>query len=180
MANLEKDTGHYYRVLFEECMIKGSSVVVAYEIYNTASERDKEMQRERAWKDYQNNVNARPNALYDQLIGGIEKQGLQPNDALSQSEEGKIDSDSYPELRALQDELNNLEDLHNGITSRFYSIGTIESKTRVATIDNDLALIENGFDEEWVIDPIVIAGKAQLYAGEYNGEPITHEFYYTV
>ena len=35
-----------------------------------------------------------------------------------------------------------------------------------------------GFNEEWITDPILLDGGAEVYAGEYNGESITHEFFY--
>jgi len=178
MAILEKDTGHYYRVLFDECMIKGNSVIVAYEIYSAESEREKERQREQAWRDYANNTHNRLNSLYDEIMAGVEQLGLQPADVMSETEEGKIDQDKYPDLRALQDQMNTLENLHNDLSSRFYAIGATASDQEEVLSEVDAILTEKGFDAEWVNDPIQIAGKAQLYAGEYNGEPITHEFYY--
>jgi hypothetical protein len=178
MAILEKETGHYYKILYDECMIKGNAVIVAFEIYSGVQERTKEQARAEPWKKYANAMQERIDALYKKLIEEIEKRGLGPTDVISKTEENKVDRELYPDLRAIQDEMNLLEITQDSTSARFYKMTAGENQAAEVSPDGLEAVEQYGFDGAWLGDPVLIAGKAQIYVGDYEGEPITHEFYY--
>ena len=45
MAIVEKSTNNYYKIDFDNCMIKGLSVIVAFSTYLSTEDRNKEKER---------------------------------------------------------------------------------------------------------------------------------------
>ena len=35
-----------------------------------------------------------------------------------------------------------------------------------------------GFEEEWITSPVMLDGGGEVLAGDYDGEPMTYEFFY--
>lgn len=177
MAILEQDTGNYYKVLFDECMIKGKAVIAAFAVYENMEQREKEKKREPLWLPFLNSVQARLTGMYQEILAELERLKIQPEIALSKTEENKIDKELYPELRSKQDAMNRLEAIFGDINLHFYIFGKDSTHKEVDTASLEL-LQPFGFNAEWITDPIRLSNKAQVYCGEYNGEPIEHEFYY--
>lgn len=183
MAILEKSTGNYYKIIYEECMVKGNDVIVAYEVYKTANERDKDKSREQEVKDFIVATQIKVSDLHRQIMTEIEALGLEPPDVLSQTETDKIDKDKYPALRAIQDEMNGLENLMHEVGSKIYAVGieqieALATKATARSASKTVAATESGFNQEWIDDPVCITGRMLFNVGQYNGEPITREFYY--
>ncbi|NCA68470.1 MAG: hypothetical protein EOM87_10490 [Clostridia bacterium] len=174
MAILERSTNNYYKIDFDECMIKGTSIIVAFSTYKTTEDREKEKARRPFLNEFLNNVQQRLTTLYNELISGCEALGKNPEEIIDSN--GVI-LEAYPELRAKQAEMNALESMQQAVFVRFYQYG-----------DNILPQIEYsvskkllegyGYNESWITDPIRLTTKAQIYCGEYNGETIGYEFYY--
>jgi hypothetical protein len=176
MAILENETSNYYKILFDECKIEGMSVMVAFEAYKSAAEREKEKQREGLWALFFDKVEVKIGELYNGLINRVQSEGLNPLEILSQTEENKIDGLRFPELRQKQEELHGLEQAADSVRDAFY-IYAYESPRAISGSVTQ-RLTPYGFDEAWVSDPVVLASKAEVYCGEYEGEPLTNEFYY--
>lgn len=175
MAILELDTNNYYKIDFEECMIKGNSVIVAFSNYATTKDREKEKTRRPLFTAFINNMQEKIGGIYDELIFASKELGLEPEQMTD--ENGNIDKENYPELRLKQDEMNALESMIESIYDKFYKRGNqkfqpIEYSVNKETLEN------YGYDESWVTDPICLNLSAQIYCGEYKGEEINYEFYY--
>ncbi len=107
----------------------------------------------------------------------MESQELVPEEIIEE-ESGLIDKDNYPELRAMQDKLNELEHLGIEIGERLFEYTNTE-RDELTISENMQQELENlGFDLEWITDPIKLNGGGEVYAGDYNGEEITYEFFY--
>jgi hypothetical protein len=107
----------------------------------------------------------------------VESQELVPEEII-EDESGLIDKDNYPELRAMQDKLNELEYLEVEIGERLFEFSNTERDELVIAEDTQGELENLGFELEWITDPIKLNGGGEVFAGDYNGEEITHEFFY--
>jgi hypothetical protein len=174
MAILEKSTNNYYKIDFDECMIKGTAVIVAFSTYQTTEDREKEKDRRPLLNVFLNNVQQRLSTLYEELISGCETLGKRAEEIVDS--EGVI-LDVYPELKSKQAEMNALESMPQAVFERFCQYGDNLLPQIEYTVSKEL-LEGYGFDESWITDPIRLTTKAQIYCGEYNGEAIGYEFYY--
>ena len=174
MAILERSTNNYYKIDFDECMIKGTSVIVAFSTYQATEDREKEKARRPLLNEFLSNVQQRLTTLYNELISGCEALGKSPEEIVDSA--GVI-LDDYPELKAMQAELNNLKSLPQAVFERFYQYGDNILPQIEYSVSKEL-LEGYGFDEIWITDPIRLTTKAQIYCGEYNGEAIGYELYY--
>ncbi len=178
MALLEKVTNHYYKIDFDRCAVRGLKVFVTYSIYKDTAEREKEKERQSKWTEFFQKLRGNLQSQYDALIKEIDAEGLTSEQVLSESEEGMIDSEKYPELRAMQNKLLILEPFEQEIEDRLYKYRDDEKESLIITDDVKKELKALGFDEEWVISPVLLDGGGEVLAGDYNGEPITYEFFY--
>jgi hypothetical protein len=105
MAILEKSTDNYYKIDFDECMVKGTAVIVAFSTYKTTADREKEKARRPLLNEFLNRVQQRLTNLYGELVSGCEALGKTPQEITDS--EGVI-LDGYPELKAKQAEMNSL------------------------------------------------------------------------
>jgi hypothetical protein len=176
MAILEKATNNYYKILFDECRIDGTSVTVAFEAYKSAAERVKEKNREALGALFFSKAEEKIGKLYDDLIGSVQARGLEPLEILSTTEENKIDGMLFLELRQKQDKLHELEQAVDAVRRGFY-IYSYQTPYAIAE-STAQTLSPYGFNKTWMTDPIVLTSKAEIYCGEYAGEPLTNEFYY--
>jgi len=175
MAILERGTNNYYKVEFDECMVKGTSVIVAFSTYQTIEDRENEKSRKPLLTAFLGKIQQRIATLYDELFAAATELGKAPEEMIDS--EGKIYEALYPELRTKQDEMNSLEAMPQKIIEKFYQYGDHV----LPEIDYEVSksVLEGyGFDESWITNPIRLTTKAQIYCGEYQGEDITHEFYY--
>lgn len=175
MAVLEKETNNYFKIEFEDCMVKGNSVIVAFSTYVTDEERNKEKQRRPLFTLFFNNLQTLINSLQNEIIFSVENLKKSPEEILDSM--GKIRREAYPELRAKQDTIIELEQMHNSIFERCYVYGNIEHSP-LEEMENKEILIGLGYDENWLKEPIRLTTRAQVYCGEYSGEKIAHAFYY--
>lgn len=174
MAILERSTNNYYKIDFDECMIKGNSVIVAFSTYHTTEDREKEKERRPLLSGFLTNVQQRLTALYDELISGCGAFGKSPEEIVDS--DGVI-LEEYPELKAKQAEMNALDAMPQAVFERFYRYGDGILPQIEYSVSKEL-LEGYGFDEIWITDPIRLTTKAQIYCGEYNGEAIGFELYY--
>lgn len=174
MAILEKSTSNYYKIEFDECMIKGTAVIVSFSTYQTLEEREKEKLRRPLLNAFLSKVQQRLTVLHNELIEGCKALGNQPQEIVG--EDGII-RDEYPELKAKQAEMNSLEPMPLAVFERFYQYGDAIFPEIEYTVSKEL-LVGYGYDENWIKEPIRLTTKAQLYCGEYNGETISHSLYY--
>ncbi|MGI6522819.1 MAG: hypothetical protein ACOX2Y_02940 [Christensenellales bacterium] len=84
------------------------------------------------------------------MIKAIDTKGLTPEQVLSQTEEGMIDSTKHSELRTMQNKLFSLEPYEQEIGDRLFKYSDDEKKTLIipAKIKNELEAL--GFNEEWI------------------------------
>lgn len=175
MAILEKETNNYYKIDFDNCMIKGLSVIVSFAVYLTTEEREKEKTRKQPITDFINRVQQTAGEKYNSLIEQVNILGISAETDLD--ENGLIKAEVNEVLRALQIEINNLSSMPNQIFEHCYRYGdNIPQDIVWHTSVEDLE--SYGFEEEWITDPIRLSAMAQIYCDEYNGEEITYDFYY--
>ncbi len=178
MALLEMATNHYYKIDFDRCAVRGLKVFVNYSIYKDTSEREKEKERQGKWAEFFQKLREKLQSQYDNLLQSINTEGLTPEQVLSDSEEGMIDSAKYPELRELQDSFLVLEPFEQEIGDRLFKYRDIEKEAIVIPDEIREKLEALGFEQEWIESPVLLDGGGEVYAGDYNGEPITYEFFY--
>lgn len=178
MALLEKVTNHYYKIDFDRCAVRGLKVFVNYSIYKDTSEREKEKERQDKWTEFFQKSRERLQSQYDTLLESISTEGLTTEQVLSESEEGMIDSAKYPELREQQNKLLELEPFEQAIGDRLFKYRDIEKGTLIISNTIKEQLESLGFEQEWIDSPILLDGGGEVYTGDYNGEPITYEFFY--
>lgn len=174
MAILERSTNNYYKIDFDECMIKGTLVIVAFSTYKTTEDREKEKACRPFLNEFLNNVQQRLTTLYNELISGCEALGKNPEEIIDSN--GVI-LEAYPELKSKQAEMNALESMPQAVFERFYQYGDNILPQIEYSVSKEL-LEGYGYNESWITDPIRLTTKAQIYCGEYNGETIGYEFYY--
>lgn len=178
MAILEKATNHYYKINYDRCAVRGLKVFVNFSVYISTEEREKEKQRESKWAEFFQKLRESLHSQYTGLLTAIEEAGLTPEQVLSESEEGKIDAENYPSLRALQDKMNALEPYEKGIGERLFQYRDNEIPALVIPIEVGEELQALGFAEEWIASPVLLDGGGEVCAGDYNGEPMTYDFFY--
>lgn len=176
MAILMNETNNYYKIEFDECKIMGLSVYVAFSIYQTADDREKEKVRRPLLTEFLTKVQQRITALNDGLLAKVEEMGVHPQDITD--ENGMILADQYPEMRAQQEELISLQAIPQSVYENAYRYGDAVPAPLEYTVAKAELIDKYGFDEVWVNDPIMLSTKAEVYCGEYGGEAITMEFYY--
>src|SRR5690554_3838166 len=140
MALREKATNHYYKINFDLCAVRGLKVFVNFSVYNSTEERDKEKERQGKWTEFFQRLRENLQSQYDALIKAIDTKGLTPEQVLSQTEEGMIDSAKHSELRIMQNKLLNLEPFEQEIGDRLFKYSDDEKKTLIipAKIKNEL------------------------------------------
>ncbi|MGI6593541.1 MAG: hypothetical protein ACOX24_00410 [Christensenellales bacterium] len=177
MAVLEIETNHYYKINFDRCAVRGLKVFVNYSTYQSIEDRDKEKEREEKFATFFQNIREHNQSKYNELIAMIEAQELVP-EQIVEDDNGLIDRDNYPALRAKQDKLNKLEHLGIEIGERLFEYTNTERDELIISENTQQELESLGFDLVWITDPIKLNGGGEVYAGDYGGEPITHEFFY--
>ena len=178
MAVLEKATNNYYKINFDRCAVRGLKVFVNFSVYNSTEEREKEKERQGKWTEFFQRLRGNLQSQYDALIKAIDAEGLTSEQVLSESEEGMIDSEKYPELRAMQNKLLILEPFEQEIEDRLYKYRDDEKESLIITDNVRKELESLGFEEEWIASPVLLDGGGEVYTGDYHGEPITYEFFY--
>ena len=178
MALREKATNHYYKINFDLCAVRGLKVFVNFSVYKSTEQREKEKERQGKWTEFFQRLRENLQSQYDALIKAIDTKGLTPEQVLSESEEGMIDSAKHSELRIMQNKLLNLEPFEQEIGDRLFKYSDDEKKTLIipAKIKNELEGL--GFEEEWIASPVLLDGGGEVYTGDYRDEPITYEFFY--
>ncbi len=177
MAILENETNNYYRVEYDESYIKGDRVIVAFSSYKTTEDRQKEKDRAELISAFANNINVLATNKYQELVTGIQALDVEPQTIACAEDSNIIDGERYPELRALQLEIENLKDFASSFYEHCFVYG--DSAHSVAETNLSTQLLESlGYNAEWQADPIQLTNRAEIYCGDYNGEPITHEFFY--
>ncbi len=78
----------------------------------------------------------------------------------------------------MQDKLNELEHLEIEIGERLFKFSNTEREDLVIKEDMEQDLETLGFEMEWITNPIKFNGGGEVFAGDYNGDEITHEFFY--
>lgn len=174
MAILEKETNNYFKIEFDECMVKGSDVYVMYSTYLTSADRDKEKERRPKLSAFLNNVQQRITELNEELLSAAAEMGKTPEELVGA--DGMI-PDAYPDLKAKQEELLALSDIPTAVYDRFYVRGD-EQHTEIKYSVSKEVLTGYGFEETWITDPIRLNVQAVVHCGEYYGETINQEFYY--
>lgn len=177
MAILEHETNNYYKIEFNDCMIKGRDVIVNFSVYKSPQDREKEKARQPFITEFVSRLQQEATSLYSEIFTGIGALGRSPTDILSETEDNKIDRERFPELRAIQDKMNGMEDIMRSFFERCYKYGDRETELMEYIIPKQ-ELEDYGFNEIWITDPVYLTNKAEIYCGEYEGEEITHEFYY--
>lgn len=178
MAVREIATNNYFKINFDSCAVRGLKVFVNFSAYQSTDEREKEKERVPKWAEFFQKLRENLHTQYSGLLAAIAAAGLTPEQVLSQTEENKIDAEIYPALRAAQDKMNDLEPYEKSIGAGLFRYEENENQPLVIPGEVSSELAALGFDEAWVTDPIVLNGGAEVYTGDYNGEPITHEFFY--
>jgi hypothetical protein len=175
MAILDKETSNYYKIEFDECMIRCLSVYAVYSLYREPSDRLKEKERRPRITEFLNAVQQRIAQLNEELTAAVTELGLTPEDIVDA--DGYV-KEEYPDLRVKQKELLALTPMPQRVFERCYMYGD-QAHADIEYSASKEALTSYGYDETWVADPIRLTGKASVYCGEYNGEDITQEFYYS-
>ena len=176
MAIIENETKMYYKINFDECAIKGLQVMVNFSIYHSKSDRDKEKMRLEPITRFAEQLRGKAQSLYEKFVGKIEEQNI----ADVANENGVIDKVRYPELYALQEQSTFYNDFVQFLYENFvvFEDGPSENKP---TFDYDAhlqELIEMGFQQVWLEDPILFNSSGTINCGVYQNEPITPEFFY--
>ena len=177
MALREKATDHYYKINYDLCAVRDLKVFVNFSVYQSTAERDKEKEREGKWADFFQKLRQYLHTQYTELLTAIDTEGLN-TDALLTDEDGKIDAENYPTLRVLQDRMNTLEPYEKAIGERLFCFGeSVNSPLNIPSEDlSELSIL--GFEEEWITSPVMLDGGGEVLAGDYDGEPMTYEFFY--
>lgn len=178
MAVREIETNNYFKINFDSCAVRGLKVFVNFSVYQSAEEREKEKERIPRWAEFFQKLRESIQVQYNALIVQIEALGLTPGQVLSATEDGKIDAGLYPALRAEQDKLDELAPFELGIGERLFKYGDNEKPALVLSEEVREALATLGFEDEWIVNPVLLGGGAEVNTGDYNGEPITHELFY--
>src|SRR5574344_1973359 len=76
MAIVEKSTNNYYKIDFDNCMIKGLSVIVAFSTYLSTEDRNKEKERRPLITAFLNAVQQTVGTKYEQLMGMVAEYGI--------------------------------------------------------------------------------------------------------
>ncbi len=177
MAILENETNNYYRVEYDESYIKGGRVIVAFSTYKTTEDRQKEKDRADGITAFARNIHLLATDKYKELVDNIQALDVEPQTIACSEDSNIIDSERYPELRALQLEIEMLKDFASLFYENCFVYGN--SAHSVAETNLSTQLLESlGYNDEWQTDPIQLTNRAEVYCGDYNGEPITHEFFY--
>ena len=74
--------------------------------------------------------------------------------------------------------MNALAPFEQAIGERLYRYGDNEKPALVISGEVGEELAALGFDDAWILEPVLLDGGAEVYAGDYNGEPIAHELFY--
>lgn len=178
MAVLEKATNHYYKINFDRCAVRGLKVYVNYNIYDSLQERDKEKDREAHWAVFFQKLRENIENRHRDIMLALEEKNLTPEEVLSENEEDKIDGVNFPELIAMQEDMNLLETLEKEIGERLFVFIDKEQQELVIPDHLMIVLISLGFQNEWISSPILLKGGGEVYCGKYNNEKITYELFY--
>lgn len=178
MAVREIATNNYYKINFDLCAIRGLKVFVNFSVYQSADEREKEKERGDKWAEFFRKLRESLDAQYTELLAEIEASELTPEQVLSQTEENKIDGELYPALREAQDKMDALEPYEKSIGAGLFRYEENENQPLVIPSEVLSELSALGFEDEWIVSPVLLGGGAEVNTGDYNGEPITHELFY--
>ncbi|MCL2797175.1 MAG: hypothetical protein FWD58_03880 [Firmicutes bacterium] len=176
MAILEKATKNYYKIEFDICAVRGLKVFVNFTAYKSVDEREKEKQREGKWAEFFRKLRESIQTKYDTLLAEVEALGVNPNSVVDGH--GFINENRFPELRKKQDELAALAPLELGVGERLFKYGDNEKPALVIPHEAGEQLSALGFDDEWITDPVLLDGGAEVNTGDYAGEPITYGLFY--
>lgn len=172
MAILDTDKT-YVKLMFEECMIKGRGVYVSFMTYATKEDRDREKAQYEKVQNFLNNLRDKYRNLQEEVQGFISR--VPDVNAMSVAESATFQSLYEPKINLAQNYMNQEQ---NFIDNLIVSANTENISTFQYIIDKqDLESL--GFVEEWVLNPIRHLGYTTVYAGEFNGEEVNEEFYYT-
>ncbi len=175
MAIKIEETNNYYKVEFDECKIMGLSVYVVFSVYCSPDEREKEKLMRPRYIEFFNKAQAEINRNYQALLDGVSKTGKTAEEIVD--EDGLVLAE-YAELRKLQDRVNNLNQTLMSIDQHLYKYGEGQLPEVEFIVPSAELTGEFGFDEQWTNSPVALSKKAEIYCGEYDGEAISHEFYY--
>lgn len=154
MAVCENATGQYYKILLENSYIKDGFVFVSIVRYPNQEERDREKAREEELSIFMSNVNNR----YLTLVAANEE-----NESLTEEEAGYT-----AEIERVLYAVEN------------FAVIVASQQPAVISISDSVKqeLIELGYKDEFLSDPIVILDRITVNCGRYDGKPLTLEYLY--
>ena len=152
MAILGTVCKDYFKIIYEECFVRGGFVFVSFMVYKTKEDREAEKIRLPQLNIFMENVDNKLKAL-DKRAGENE-------------EERKLNI--YP-----------LAQTALSIKNAMYKYGE-NPVPEVTFLVSKESLIPLGFDEAWIENPIRVLYSAQVECGEYNGETLSAEFFYNL
>jgi hypothetical protein len=71
-----------------------------------------------------------------------------------------------------------LEPFEQAIGDRLFKYKDIEKETLIIPDEVKAVLQALGFEQQWIDLPVLLDGGGEVLAGDYDGEPITYEFFY--
>ena len=154
MAVSENITSQYYKVLEDDCYVYNGFVFVAVARYPSQEEREREKAREEELSIFMSNVNNR----YLTLVAENEK-----NESLTE-EEAEHTAEIERVLYAVEN----------------FAVIVASQQPAVISISDSVKqeLIELGYKDEFLSDPIVILDRITVNCGRYDGKPLTLEYLY--
>ena len=154
MAIGENITSQYYKVLEDECYVQDGFVFVAVARYPNQEEREREKEREERLSSFLSNVNNR----YLTLVTENED-----NETLSEEEVEYI-----AEIERVLYAVEN------------FAVITASQQPATISISDGVKqeLVELGYKDEFLSDPIVILDRIIVNCGRYDGKPLTLEYLY--
>lgn len=154
MAVGENITSQYYKVLEDDCYVYNGFVFVAVARYPNQAEREREKAREEELSIFLSNVNNR----YLMLIAENEE-----NEPLTEEE-----AEHTAEIERVLYTVEN-----------FAVIVAAQQPVTISISDSvKQELVELGYKDEFLSDPIVILDRITVNCGRYDGKPLTLEYLY--
>lgn len=144
----------YYKIDYENSTANTGSVFAKVTIYASQEERQREIAQQEEFNAFIKNIQAK----------GIGYINLAKDGKLSEEEQNNQSFIGYM-LVGIADDV-----LHARYATR----------KEIVQIPNEVKdiVLECGYKEEWITNPIKIDGVLRINCGAYGGEDVTHEFLY--
>ncbi len=175
MAILRTETGEYIKILYNECKVIGNMMYVKYVTYGSAQDRETEKGRAEPLYNFlvafRSHIASKDNEITE-VCNTYNIDRADPNADVS-----VMPQDVFDELTAKGKEVSRLEEIEYRVQRGCYNY---RYKDDFSLSDEEVEELSSlGYDSAWLENRIELNGTIESYCGEYGGEVISHELYYT-